>query len=60
MFLDQGTFAVHEQFSAVTEFVAENLETPLPFQLLDNVNGAKLSNQENSLTVWKGVNKNTY
>jgi len=49
-FILQGTFAVHEQFSAVTEFVAENLETPLPFQLLDNVNGAKLSNQENSLT----------
>lgn len=49
-FILQGTFAVHEQLSAVTEFVGENLETPLPFLLLDNVNGAKLADQEKSLT----------
>jgi UBX domain-containing protein 6 len=38
----QGTFSVYEQLSAVLDFVTDNLEVPLPFHLLDSVNGAKM------------------
>jgi len=37
----QGTFAVQEQLSAVSEFVSEHLETPLPHVLADSVTGQK-------------------
>jgi len=37
----QGTFAVQEHLSAVSEFVSEHLETPLPHVLADSVTGQK-------------------
>ena len=37
----QGTFAVQENLSAVSEFVSEHLETPLPHVLADSVTGQK-------------------
>lgn len=37
----QGTFAVQEHLSAVSEFVSEHLETPLPHILADSVTGQK-------------------
>ncbi len=38
----QGTFSVYEQLSAVLDFVADNLEVPLPFHLVDTVTGGKM------------------
>ena len=37
----QGTFAVQEHLSAVSEFVSEHLETPLPHVLADSITGQK-------------------
>ena len=37
----QGTFAVQEELSAVSDFVSEHLETPLPHVLADSVTGQK-------------------
>lgn len=37
----QGTFSVMESLSAVSEFVGEHLETPLPHQLADSVTGVR-------------------
>jgi UBX domain-containing protein 6 len=37
----QGTFAVQENLSAVSEFVSEHLETPLPHVLADSVTAQK-------------------
>lgn len=48
-YLIQGTFSVYEQLSAVVDFVTENLEMPLPFQLLDSVTGAKFQTMSSSL-----------
>jgi len=45
----QGTFSVHEPFSAVAEFVTENLDTPLPFNLMDSVTGSKVTDQQTTL-----------
>jgi len=45
----QGTFGVREELSAVFEFITENLETPLPFHILDSVTGARLDNAAASL-----------
>jgi len=41
-YLLQGTFSVYEQLSAVLDFVADNLEVPLPFHLVDTVTGGKM------------------
>ena len=50
----QGTFDVREELSAVLEFIMENLETPLPFHILDSVTGSRLDNAAASLqvTIW--------
>lgn len=48
-YLIQGTFAVSESFQAVLEFVQEQLETPLPFLLVDSVSGKKLASDTASL-----------
>lgn len=37
----QGTFAVQEPLSAVSDFVSEHLETPLPHLLADSVTGQR-------------------
>ena len=50
----QGTFGVREEMSAVFEFITENLETPLPFHILDSVTGARLDNAAASLQVTIG------
>ena len=47
----QGTFGVREELGAVLEFITENLETPLPFHILDSVTGARLDNAAASLQV---------
>jgi len=44
----QGTFSVQELLSAVSEFVSEHLETPLPHQLADSVSGLRF--QEDALS----------
>ena len=43
----QGTFSVYEHFSAVTEFVQDCLEYPLPF-VLHEAGGAKKFDDESS------------
>ena len=40
---------MYEELSAVVDFVTDNLEMPLPFQLLDNVTGARLQAMSSSL-----------
>lgn len=42
----QGTFAVQEHLSSVSEFVSEHLETPLPHVLADSVTGQKFRLEE--------------
>jgi UBX domain-containing protein 6 len=44
----QGTFSVQEPLAAVSEFVSEHLETPLPHQLADSVSGQRY--QEDGLS----------
>jgi hypothetical protein len=44
----QGTFNIHEPVSAVSEFVTNCLETPLPHILADSVTGARLGETEES------------
>jgi len=44
----QGTFSVYEKYAAVTDFVNESLECPLPFVLHDASHGGKLDTSEAS------------
>ena len=48
---------MHEPFSAVAEFVTENLDTPLPFNLMDSVTGSKVTDQQTTLQVRSEVEK---
>lgn len=43
----QGTFSVYEKFKMVEEFVADNLEHPLPFVLHDAANSGQVLENEN-------------
>ena len=42
----QGTFSVYEPVSEVLNFVTDNLQSPLPYLLVDSATGARLGQED--------------
>ena len=42
----QGTFSVYEPVSEVLNFVMDNLQSPLPYLLVDSATGARLGQED--------------